>query len=84
MEDVVDDATLQNFMLLLLCFFTELVSFAVEKERFAQLLHNLQCVEVVVTNGFQHVGGSPERERESTRESRSGDVVTSIVEFFLS
>ncbi len=40
MDDVVDDATLQNFMLLLLCLFTELVSFAVEKERFAQLLHN--------------------------------------------
>jgi hypothetical protein len=39
-DDVVDDATLQNFMLLLLCLFTELVSFAVEKERFAQLLHN--------------------------------------------
>ncbi len=86
MDDVVDDATLQNFKLLLLCLFTELVSFAVVKERFAQLLHNLSCVEVVVTNGFQHMGGSPERERERerTRESRSGDVVTSIVEFFLS
>ncbi len=62
-----DDATLQNFMLLLLCLFMELVSFAVAKERFAELLHNLSCVEVVVTNGFQHVGGSREREREQKR-----------------
>jgi len=70
--DVVDDATLQNFKLLLLCLSTELVSFAVVKERFAQLLHNLSCVEVVVTNGFQHMGGSPERDRgrENKREQK--------------
>ncbi len=70
MDDVVDDATLQNFKLLLLCLFTESVSFAVVKERFAQLLHNLSCVEVVVTNGFQHMGGSAERERERERENK--------------
>ncbi len=68
MEDIVDAATLQNFMLLLLCLFTESVSLAVEKERFAQLLHNLLCIEVVVTNGFQQwVGPQREREREQKR-----------------
>jgi hypothetical protein len=72
-EDVVDDATLQNFMLLLLYLFTELVSFAVEKERFAQLLHNLSYLQAVVTIGFQHMGGSPER------ESRSGDVWSRVL-----
>ncbi len=84
MEEDVDDATLQNFMLLLLCLFTELSPLQLRRN----VLHSSSTICHVLSGGdqlFPACGWVPrERERERERAEAVMWSVTSIVEFFLS